>query len=60
MNNVLRRSIVPNAAMLLIAIAPGFVAAQEAPSRFVDEQTAAVVRFDLDRIDVNAAAKWLA
>ena len=59
MNNVLRRSIVPNAAMLLIAIAPGFVAAQEAPSRFVDEQTAAVVRFDLDRIDVNAAAKWL-
>ncbi len=60
MNNLLRRPTVLKAAMLWIAMAPGLVTAQEMPSRFVDEQTAAVVRFDLDRIDVNAAAKWLA
>src|SRR5436853_1825332 len=60
MNNVLRGSTVLNVVVMLTAIAPGFVAAQEVPSRFVDEQTAAVVRFNLDRIDVNAAAKWLA
>ena len=44
MNSLLRRSIVLNAVVVLTAIAPGFVAAQEAPSRFVDEQTAAVLR----------------
>jgi hypothetical protein len=36
------------------------LAAQEAPARFVDDQTAAVVRFDLAKLDLDAAGKWLA
>ena len=55
MNHVLRGSTVLNVVVMLTAIAPGFVAAQEVPSRFVDEQTAAVVRFNLDRIDVMSS-----
>ena len=50
-------------ALVLVTLFAGVAArsasGQEAPSRFVDEQTAAVVRFDLDRIDVNATARWL-
>src|SRR5215207_1139870 len=38
--------------------APADDARQVAP--FVDEQTLAVIRIDLDKLDVNAAAEWAA
>jgi hypothetical protein len=59
MKVALRRSFVLAVSVLVAGITPRLARAQEAPSRFVDEQTAAVIRFDLDKIDVNAAAKWL-
>src|SRR5438105_95433 len=56
----LRRSFVLAVALLVAGVTPRLARAQEAPARFVDEQTAAVIRFDVDKIDVNATAKWLA